>query len=368
MAPLNQNLDVSKFISGFFGPPRIIGIDIGTTSIKAVELSREGGVIKLSGYGILENYGHLERMNDAIQTSSLKLLDEVTADMLKRLLAAMKPRTRNCAMSIPVFSAFIALMDVPKLSQKELAQAIPFEARQYVPIPISEVALDWQVLGPTPGQEDQKMQVLLVAVPQDTVSKYQRIAELSGLNLKILEVETISSSRAVIGPDTTTLAFVDIGARATNISIVDGGYVRMTRGLDTAGGDLTHVISTGLNISPQRAEALKKSKGMVSNVGEENLMGLIAPLLDVIISEIQKLITIYTERTKREVKRVVITGGSATMPGLAEYLARELSREVIIGNTFSQVQYDPSLEPLIRNIGPSFSVAVGLALRGLMTA
>lgn len=363
---LNLKIDPGKLFAGLLGPPKILGIDIGTTSIKAVELSREGGVIKLSGYGILENYGHLERVNDAIQTSSLKILDEVTADMLRRLLSEMKPTTRNCAMSVPIFSAFVSLMDLPQLSQKELAHAIPFEARQYVPVPISDVALDWQVLGPVPGQEGQKVQVLLVAVSQDTINKYTRIAELAGLNLKILEIETISSARAVVGPDPTTLALVDIGARATVIGIVDEGYVRITRSIDVAGGDLTQVIASGLAISPQRAEMLKKSRGLLAAEGEENFAALLLPLLDLIVNEIRKVTVLYTERTKREVKKVILTGGSTLIPGLADYFSRELEKEIAVGNTFSQVQYPSVLEPIVRQIGPAFTVAVGLALRDLI--
>lgn len=363
---MKLNFDWGKLFTGILGPPKILGIDIGTTAIKAVELAREGGVIKLATYGILENYGHLERINDAIQTSSLKILDEVTAEMLKKLLSEMKPSTRNCAMSIPIFSAFVALMDLPQLSQKELAQAIPFEARQYVPIPINEVSLDWQILGPTPGQEGQKVQVLLVAVPQDTIVKYQRIAELAGLSLKILEIETIAAARALVGPDPSTLLLVDIGSRATVISVVDEGYVRITRSIDTAGGDLTQVIANGLNVSPIRAEMLKKSRGLLAGTGEENLAALMTPLLDVIISEIQKLGALYTERTKREVKKVILTGGSSNIPGLADYFGKELQKEVAIGNTFSQLQYPPALSPILNTISSTFAVAVGLALRDLL--
>jgi type IV pilus assembly protein PilM len=361
-----MNLNFKKFFTEALGPPKILGIDIGTTSIKAVELAKDGGAVRLKSYGILENYGHLERINDAIQTSSLKIFDEFTAEMLKKLLSEMKFSTRNCAMSIPIFSAFVSLMDLPQLSPKELAQAIPFEARQYVPIPISEVALDWQLLGPTPGQEGQKVQVLLVAVPQDIIVKHQRIAELAGLNLNIIEVEVIASARAVVWTDPSALLLVDIGSRATVISVVDEGYVRITRSIDTAGGDLAQVIANGLGISPIRAEMFKRSRGLLSGAGEENLAALMVPLLDVIINEIQKLGALYQERTNREIKKIILTGGSANTPGLADYAARELQKEVSIGNSFSQIQYPPQLAPIIASIGPTFAVAVGLALKDVL--
>jgi type IV pilus assembly protein PilM len=353
-------------LSSILGPPKLLGIDIGTTSIKAVELGRDGGVIKLSSYGLLENYGHLERINDAIQTSSLKIMDEMTADLLKRLLQEMKPSTRTAVLSIPVFSSFVTLMEFPQMTEKEINQAVPYQARQYVPIPLTEVALDWMVLGQTSTADARRIQILLIAVPQDVIAKYHRIAQLANLELRALELETVALARAVIGRDPSPTVLADIGARATNISIVDEGYVRMTRSIDTAGGDLTQAISYGLNLSPIKAEEVKRARGIRIVPGEEEMAGLLRPMLDLIISEIQKLADVYLERNKREVRKVVLSGGSSVLPGVREYFSQELNREVIVGNPFIQAQYDPMLEPILKDIGPLLSVSAGLAMRELI--
>ncbi|MFN7088315.1 MAG: type IV pilus assembly protein PilM, partial [Candidatus Paceibacteria bacterium] len=263
--------------------------------------------------------------------------------------------------------SFVTLMELPEMSQKEINQAVPYEARQYVPIPLTEVALDWMILGQSLSEGGvRKNQVLLIAVPQDVLNKYYRIAQLAGLNVASLELETIALTRAVVAQDPTTLVLADIGARATNISIVDEGYVRMTRSIDTAGGDLTMVLSHGLNVSPLKAEEIKKARGIMVMPGEEEFASLLRPMLDLIISEIQKLSELYLEKTKREVKRIVLSGGSALLPGASEYFSKELGKETIVGNPFSNTKYDPMLEPILRQLGPSLSVAIGLAMRELL--
>jgi type IV pilus assembly protein PilM len=184
--------------------------------------------------------------------------------------------------------------------------------------------------------------------------------------LRALELETVALARAVIGRDPSPTVLADIGARATNISIVDEGYVRMTRSIDTAGGDLTQAISYGLNLSPIKAEEVKRTRGIRIVPGEEEMAGLLRPMLDLIISEIQKLADVYLERNKREVTKIVLSGGSSVLPGIPEYFSRELNREVIVGNPFIQAQYDPMLEPILKDIGPLLSVSAGLAMRELI--
>ncbi|MBI2633949.1 MAG: type IV pilus assembly protein PilM [Parcubacteria group bacterium] len=351
-------------LSSIIGPPRFLGVDIGTTSIKVAELAKEGGVVRLANYGLLENFGHLERENEVLQTSSLKLMDELTAEMLGRLLSELKPATRRAIFSLPIFSTFVTVIELPEMSRDEINQAIPYEAKQYVPTPLSEVALDWMILGPREG-ETKRVEVLLIAVPQEMVSKYQRIAKLADLNLEGLEIETISLSRSVLARDQTLAMLVDIGSRVTNISIVDKGYVRMTRSIEKGGADLTQAIANGLSLSPFKAEEIKKTRGLRVNPGEEELAELLRPQLDLIIVELQKLGEIYFERTREEVKKIVLVGGSALLPGVPEYFGENLGKEVAVASPFQGLKYDPMLEPILRELGSSFAVAVGLALREL---
>lgn len=363
-----------NFITGISGISRKIkdyiipynaalGVDIGTTSIKVVELAQVDSTVSLKNYGILENFGHLERDNAAIQTSSLKIMDDVTAGMLKETLVQMGPTVKNAVFSLPAFSSFATLMDLPNLSDKEMREAVPYEAPQYIPFPLTEVVLDWQVLRPLPGGPTDRVQVLLVAVLQDVVNKYYRIAQIAGLNLKALELESLSLARALVGNDPSPNIVIDMGSRATSISVVDEKDVRMTHDIDTAGNDLTLAISRGLNISTMSAEQMKKDKGLAAVSGVEYLPALMTPLLDVVIQEVQKVKQRYFEKNRREVRRAIVTGGGILPPGIKDYIGKELGIETQFGNPFERISYDSSLEPAVKDIGNILSVSLGIALR-----
>lgn len=364
--PLKLPRFFSSFFSGWVGPPRILGIDIGTASIKAVQLAREGGAITLGTYGILENYAHLERVNEAIQTSSLKMIDELTVELGRQLLDAMRPTTKQVIFSIPVFSAFVTAIELPKMTGKELEAAIPFEAKRYVPIPIDEVSLDWMDLGVPPSGDQRKSQILLVAVPQDTLGKYQRIAERLGLTLRGVELEPIALTRAILDQDKSVVLTVDIGARTSTISVVDAGYVRMTKSIDTGGGDITQVIANSLNVSPRSAEETKRTKGLLAGPGSEVYAGIVLPLLGFIATEAKKVGEQYTEKTHREVQRIVLSGGTASILGIEDFFQKEIEKPVVRANPFTSVVHDPIFEPILKDLGPSLAIAVGLSLRELL--
>ncbi|MDP1629169.1 MAG: pilus assembly protein PilM, partial [bacterium] len=215
-------------------PTRYLGIDIGTSSIKLVELAKEKDRVRLEAYGQLSNYGSIERIGDAIQTSSLAMLDSQVAQMIGFLMREAKTRTNKAIVSVPLFSAFVTIMEFPVMSEKEIGQAVPFEAKQYVPVPLAEVILDWQILGAVKknsalegARNVDKTLVLLVAVPQEVVNKYKRISKLAGIDLRALELETLGMIRSIVGADKTSLVLVDIGGRNTSIAVVEGGVLRM---------------------------------------------------------------------------------------------------------------------------------------------
>ena len=366
MANLSQSIEsvFGKISDVLFPPSNVLGIDIGTTSIKVVELNQQNGVITLQNYGMLENFGHLERENAAIQTSSLKIMDEMTASLLKELLKAMGQSSRNVVFSLPAFSSFVTVMELPSVSEKEVVRAIPYEARQYVPLPLTEVVLDWEILSPLPGVAAGRAEVLLIAVLQEVVNKYYRIAELAGLKLKALELEPLSLARAMVGQDPTATIVIDMGARATSISIVDEKNVRLTHDIDTAGNDLTMFVARGLNISPIKAEELKRARGLSVASDQQFLPALMTPILDSVINEVKKMMRRYMDHTRRDIKKAVLTGCAVLPPGIKEYFAKELGIDTLLGNPFAHVSYNHMLEPIIKESGNEYSVALGAALKG----
>lgn len=322
---------------------------------------------RLKNYGLLESYGHLERLNDAIQTSSLKLFERETTELLKILLKKVNPYSNKVTASVPAFSSFVTLLDLPAMSNSETDKAMPYQARQFVPIPISEVAVDWIKVGETINESGEKsQQVLLIAVPQDYIRKFQSIFKAAGLDLKFLEIEGLALVRVLIAGDQTPTLILDIGSRSTNILIADKGNLKMTAQTDFAGGTLTQAISSSLNIDVRRAEELKKQKGLLGAGGEKELSTLMLPYLDAIIKEAGRIMTRYEGSCGIKIERVILSGGTALLPGLQEYVSSELGLTTIRANPFSKVEYPENLGFIINELGPMLSVALGLGVRGLL--
>ena len=347
---------------GLFKHNDVLGVDIGTTSVKIVEIRKRGKIFELANYGILEKFGHLERVNDAIQTSNFKLLEESTALLIQKLLKELKPKTQDAYVSLPAFSSFVSLIELPIMSKKEIGEAIKYQAGQYIPMPLKDVTLDWNLV----EQINNKIKVLLVAIPTDTIKRYIKTAKLAKLNLKEIELETIAVARLIGKKHLQPLALVDIGGRSTSISIVKDGKVRLLHTIDTAGGDLTQVIASGLSINPMRAEKLKRAYGLhFQNRGDIDILRLLIPLLDVIKRETEKAINNYYIQSKITVDQVFLTGGGSCLRGIEEYYSKALSLPVKKIDPFSDgfISYNPLLAPVIRDIGPTLTTACAIAFR-----
>ena len=351
-------------VFNFFKQNIFLGIDIGTTSIKLVELQKTRQKIELTNYGILEKYGHLERINDAIQTNSFKLLEESTALLLRQLIEKSKTKNQKTYMALPSFSGFISIMELPEMSDKELAKAVNFQAGQYIPMPLQETTLDWQIIERTNG----KIIVLLMAVPTDIIKRYVQSAELAKINLKGLELETVAIARLLGKKEKGVVALVDIGGRSTSINIMDKGALRTSYNVDTAGGDFTQVISSGLGINPLRAEELKRAYGLnIQARGEVKITNLLMPLLDVITRETEKAINNYFLRTKKKAEKVILTGGGANLQGLEDYYSKQLALPVVKGDPFSWglISYNPNLSPVMKDIGSSLTSACAVVFKDI---
>jgi len=338
-----------------------LGIDIGTTSIKVVELAHRSGVAKLESYGILENYAHLERINEAIQTSNFKIVEKTTAQYLSNLLKQSKIKSREANVSLPSFYTYMNLIELPILGKKEIEKAIYYQAKQYVPVSFSEIILDWQIV----KQTDTRIYVLLSAVPKDIIERYTTIGRLAGVKIKTMELEIVSQVRSLLKNEKGLVAVVDVGGRATSICIVDEGIPQIMRTIDTAGGDLTQVVATGLAIAPMRAEEIKRLYGLVPPRGQEDVSKIMMPLLDVIKQEVLREISNYNKKTNRIVEKIYLTGGIANLPGIIDDFMRDLRVQVIKGDPFvlKTVEYDKKMEPIVKEIGTSLSCACGLAMR-----
>lgn len=348
----------------FLSKKSYLGVDIGTTSIKLVELKKDSDKPELLNYGILESYGHLERPNSAIQTSTLKMLDQETAELLKILLKNAAVKSIDAVAALPAFSSFVTLLEMPIMSSKDTTQAMQFQAKQYIPLPISEVTIDWIKVG---ERQDAKgntnQQVLLVSVPNEQIEKYKNIFKAAGLNLLALEIEGLSSARSLTGNLDKTTLILDIGSRSTAFAIARSGYLKVVGQTDFAGGSLTQTLAAGLNIRPRRAEDLKKQRGLKGSGGEYELSTLMLPILDVIISEARRAKDNFEKAYNEKIEQLILAGGGANLLGAAEYFQEALGIPVTKANPFSRLVYPPQIEPFVNELGPEFSVAIGLALK-----
>lgn len=348
--------------------PSYLGVDIGTTSIKVVEVASGKTLPRFLNYGMLESASALIRPTTAFQTSTLKLFEQDIVDSLRSIISEMKPKTKTVVASLPLFSVFTTVLHFPNMSPQEIEKSISFQAKQYIPLPLSEVAIDWSKVG---EYEDEKglpmMQVLLISVPQEQIRKAQSIFKSAGLNLVALEVETISLIRSLVGSDKTPTVIIDIGNRSTDIVFVDGGMSRIMRQTDFAGASLTQAVIASLNINPLRAEELKRERGILATGPNYELSTLMLPLVDAILSEVRRAQFDYTSQfpTAPKIERAILTGGGANLLGLERYVKDQLGIPAVKGAPFSKFEYPSSLEPLIPELSNPLSVALGLALKQL---
>lgn len=340
--------------------PYFLGIDFGTSLIKAVELTLEEGKPKLLNYGQVD----LARLERGIMTGKNSHDEEVEL-YLRALLDKLQPKSPGVYAAMPAFTGLISLIELPEMDDDDLKEAIQFEAHKYIPSSLEDVALSWEVVGVHPSLEggSAKMEILLVAALNKEVTRYRKYVQDVHLKMNFLELETFSLIRSVINHEPGVFLVIDIGSRATNLVLVDDGLVKVSRNLDAGGRDVTRTLTDGLNITPERAETLKKSGKDFLNQPES---ALVFPALETIASEAKRMLVAYQEKyPEKQCQGIILSGGTARLTGLPNYYSRIFGLPVKVGNPWERISYDPTLTEAITELGTSFSVALGLALAGI---
>lgn len=344
-------------------PKSFLGVDIGASAIKLVELSKVEGRRKLTNYAIIPIAEYITRVDGKSDLEFPKVSNEEIAEVIKKAIKEAKINSRDAFFSVPVYSSFSTLIDFPNMPEKEIIEAIPFEAKKYIPVPTSEVVLDWSLIESL-GEQPTR-QVLLVAVPKKVISNYKRISELAGLSFYGLEGETFSLSRSLMGNDKSVVILVDVGARSISTSIVDGGYIRIIHNLEMGGAKMTEVIARQMNLSLTHAESIKKNTptNQATEGQESRLRGIGYSTLGAIIVEIRKIIDSYQSKYNRKVEKCILAGDGIRLVGFADYLTSKLTLDVSLGNPFARIVYPSEITPILKEIGPPLAVATGLAMR-----
>lgn len=351
---------------------RIIGLDIGSASIKLVQLKKE------KERGILETYGELNigpyLKKEAGQVISLT--EDESVLIIKDLLKESGAKTNEIIVSVPLKSSFITTIDFPLMSDAELKEAVSFEARRHIPISLSEVEIDWWAMPKAletkkRAEEDglfekkEKVKVLLVAIHKEIIEKFRAIALKAGLSIKGFEIEVFSLARASIMQELSPILLIDFGASSTKMSVVDYGVIRETLQFQRGSQEITLALSHSLNIDFPRAERIKKEVGLSLKPEDQETVSVIRPILDHILAEAERIIIDYRRREERSISHIVLSGGGSSLKGLADLVINNLGIEARLANPFRKTAYPLFLEPVLKEIGPSLAIATGLALRGL---
>ncbi len=336
------------------------GLDIGTYSIKMIELSHVGHDRQLTNVGLAPT-------PPGATISESKFDRQALAASIKKLSHEAQINTPYAVVSLPESQVFTRIIEMPYLTDKELASAISFEAEQYIPAALNEVSLVWHVISkPQTTTADAKMEILLVAAPLTLVNRYTEILEDIGVTPLALETESLATARSLVGtnPYSPTTLIANIGASTTDVSIIRGGSLVFTRSVATGGMAFTRAISVELGFPLPQAEEYKKTYGLAEGQLDGKIAQALKPIVDVISAEIKRALLSYREKGPDDiVKRVVLCGGSAKLPGLVVYLAQILGLEVQIGDPWFNIKKDQQRLRVLVEDAPIYAVAAGLALR-----
>jgi len=342
---------------------KFLGIDIGTSAIKIVELSKRGDKVKLENYGEMVIKTADEKVFRTFERSTLLLSDKDISEAINNIAAKAQILTKDAFFSIPDFSTFFTFLELPPMTQQEIPSAIHFEARQHIPLPLSEVVLDWSIIeDKIPGRKKSNIKVLLLAVPHEVVNQYQEIAKLCQLRLVSLEAEVFSLVRSFVKNKKNIVGLVDMGAQTATFNIVENANLKMTHSFDFSGNELTSVLSKSLNISYNEAEELKRKYGV--STPEMPVGRILVPFIDLLAGEIDKISRNFYKTEGKEIEKIILAGGVALLPGLGEYLSKWFKKPIEIGNPFIEFLCPAGLEDILKNMGPAYAIAVGAALRG----
>jgi len=335
-----------------------LGIDIGDSSLKMVELRKKNRKIYLSNYAFSENISEINFTKIEDISYLAKAINKVRNE-------AGITATKVTA-SLPTFAVFSSIINLSNVDKKGIAAAVNEEAKKVIPLPLEEMILDWKIIPDDNGKTPSKgnMRVFLTGSPKKLVRKYIDVFKMAKLNLVSLETETFSLVRSLAGNDKTTLMIAEIGANSTDISIVKESIPVLNRSLAVCASTVTKVLSEKLGMTYAQAEQFKFDLSVVLGTdNKEELPQLISKTLEPIITEIQYMLDFFKSQNGGEVEKIILSGGGAMLLNLADYFSKRLNIKVIIGDPWNRINCAPELKPVLAEVGAKLAVAIGLGMR-----
>jgi type IV pilus assembly protein PilM len=339
----------------------IVGLDIGSRSIKAAELTETKQGLSLKRFGIMDiAHGAIEEgtINDP----------ETVAESIKQLFKSYNIKESNVAVSIGGYSVIVKKISVQTMDEEKLQETIHFEAEQYIPFDISDVNLDFQILGESESNPGQ-MNVFLVAAKKEMVNDYINLVNLAGLNPCIVDIEAFAlqnTFEANYDMQSENTALIDIGASKTSLNILKGNSSLFMRDVSLGCGQINQKIMSLIECSFEEAEQLKYGDDKPDRLTSEDLKGIVSSVVTDWCTEIRRALDFfYSTYPEDQIKRIILSGGGANIGEFRELLATEASAEVEAINPFKNFEIDPKNfdDAFIKQITPQAAISMGLAMR-----
>ena len=352
---------------GLFGPKPAIGLDIGSSYVKLLELKQGRG-----GSWSLANFGMKQLPPEAIIDGAL-MNPSVIVDAIRELVATCKVRSKEAVTSVSGHSVIIKKINLPVMSPEELEESIQWEAEQYIPFDINDVNIDTQILT-SGGDEAGQMEVLLVAAKKDMINDYVHIVQDAGLSPVVMDVDAFAVENMFgvnyeSAGSSGTVVLVNIGASIININILRNGATAFTRDITLGGNQYTEEVQKRLNVSYDEAEALKVGGDLIGeaqSVVPEEVEAILQDVNESVATEIQRSLDFYAATSAEDaLQRIYLSGGSARVPGLGRTIQAKTGVDVEVINPFRRIEINPRSfnTEYLNEIAPMAAVAVGLALR-----
>lgn len=343
--------------------PSLIGCDISSSSVKMVEVAEAGKNL----YRV-ERYSIELLPRDAVVDGNIMNLDAV-GDCVKRGWKRLGTNVRNLALALPSAAVITKKIIVPAGQQEnELELQVETEANQYIPFALDEVNLDFQVIGPAPNSPDD-VEVLIAASRKEKIEDRVAAAEAAGLKAIVMDVESFATQTAFElierqlpenGKD-QNIAIVDVGTTMMNLNVLRNGQSIYMREQPFGGNQLTQEIQRQFGMSPEEAEAAKRSGGLPDNYESD----VLAPFLDTLGLEVASALQLFFTSTQfNQVNQILLAGGCAAIPGIDEVVTRRTSVATMVANPFANMALSSKIRPKhLASDAPSLMVACGLAMR-----
>ncbi len=326
------------------GAKNSFGIDIGTQTIKISEVQKRGSKISVINYSIWDDdLDNIIQEKNGEHTISVSQITTI----IQAMLNAAKMEIKEAYIAIPSYLAFSAVVPFPILSYEELATAVPFEAKQHIPISLSSVQLDWMNLGP--NKEKDKLNVLLIAIPNSVVNTYIEVSRALGITIKGFELDTFSIIRSIDLPN-TQVCIVDIGARTSTVSIVSADkQLQLIQSFDFGGNHITDKIASSHNISSIEAEKIKKDNGMSGS--NSDISALIqSGIKSFFENEVLPIIRQFQDNNEEKIQDIVLLGGFAKMEGIREFVDLVINNQLGVSQKITITVAEPYSNLTIKGV------------------